>query len=118
MKTLKYRVGDRVKREAHQDLCGGIIVGVRDDPTGSRYDIRWDSDPCRVNPSWQAYELVPEVIPDVEKDPMEAITSMLIMTGLAQRLGVPQPCDVDMSWDDPEYLLWILWRCDALVGKQ
>lgn len=52
-----------------------------------------------------------------EEEPLRPIVDMLLMTNLATRLGIPQPIELDLDWDSPEYLLWILWRCEALAPK-
>ena len=51
------------------------------------------------------------------EDPMDRIAEMLILTDLSTRLGIPCPSEVDLEWDSPEYLLWILWRCDAIAPR-
>lgn len=52
-----------------------------------------------------------------ERDPMNPIVDMLLLTNLAERLGIPCPAECDQDWASPEYLLWILWRCDALAPR-
>jgi hypothetical protein len=50
-------------------------------------------------------------------DALERISRMLILTNLAHRLGIPEPCSVDMSWDSLEYIEWVLWRCDGRIPQ-
>jgi hypothetical protein len=50
-------------------------------------------------------------------DALERISRMLILTNLAHRLGIPQPCDVDMAWDSLEYIEWVLWRADGIAPR-
>lgn len=120
---MKYKEGDRVTTE-----CGaaapGRITGVRVD---GKYWVAWDSDGSYG--AWDEGDLIPfrgewecavgatENPCKQEPDPMDPIVSMLITTNLASRLGLPEPYDVGLDWDSPEYLLWILYRCDALAPK-
>ncbi len=48
---------------------------------------------------------------------LQRISSMLILTNLAERLGIPEPASVDMGWDSLEYIEWVLWRCDGRIPQ-
>jgi hypothetical protein len=129
---MKFQEGDRVSTK--HDPTSPARVLSKNHLAGT-YRLRWDRDgsggdwhedalrwyagddkdlkqlSCDYPPvSW-------EVPVKEEEDPMKPIVDMLLLTNLAHRLGIPEPCSVEMSWDDPQYLLWILWRADAIAPR-
>jgi hypothetical protein len=128
--VLAYKVGDT----AILDITGEQVKILQVTPEGYKVEYPdgsfsrphwWDrelgavANPPEVEEEWRCsgggLERSVEPPAQDDEDVLSRISHMLIMTNLAHRLGIPEPCSVDMSWDSLEYIEWVLWRCDAVV---